>query len=226
MISERSLRKMKVSDIILDSIVSETALSSPLAKSNHNSLLHEFSMQESIGNGIVNATNFSFQAEQPSQPPRRYVKSEETLAPTTKESSSIYHFYKILSNDSYTLGKKVADFIKDFGMNYRNIEESVSLLPSMIESILRMTEETVQSFLCEFNYGKNEAKNLLPYCRMSVEKYLFEKLYHVIFPIYQFKNKASIERFNSIRETYFGSLYTIGDILKSLEVSFISVKEC
>ena len=45
---------------------------------------------------------------------------------------SNYEFRKILSSDQYTVGKKIADFIKDFVSNYRSIKESAEMLPQPV----------------------------------------------------------------------------------------------
>lgn len=63
----------------------------------------------------------------------REEDEEGSQVKSNLESYSIYHFNKILSSDAYTLGKKVSDFIKDFLMNYRNVEESSELLPQPVQ---------------------------------------------------------------------------------------------
>lgn len=45
----------------------------------------------------------------------------------------------------------------------------------MFESVM-MVNETVSSLFNDFNYGRNETKAVMPFCRISVEKYVFSKL--------------------------------------------------
>lgn len=47
------------------------------------------------------------------------MENEEDFTLTCKnESTSYYQFHKILSDDSYTLGRNVVDFIKEFESRY------------------------------------------------------------------------------------------------------------
>jgi hypothetical protein len=147
------------------------------------------------------------------------IKEEEEEGSQTKsnlESHSIYHFNKILSSDAYTLGKKVSDFIKDFLLNYRNIEESSQLLPQPIESIMLMTNEAVETLFMEFNYGKNETRRMMPFCRFSVEKYIFEKLYSTLNALYLHKNIESIDKFHAKKTKI--SENSLETVLKSLDI--------
>jgi len=41
-------------------------------------------------------------------------------------------FQKILCAQAYGVGKRVSEFIADFKNNYRNLEESVQLLPKPV----------------------------------------------------------------------------------------------
>ena len=54
------------------------------------------------------------------------------ILPSTLESYSFYYFHKILTSESYNLGKRVSDFINDFLHNYRSIKESADLLPQPV----------------------------------------------------------------------------------------------
>lgn len=58
-----------------------------------------------------------------------------------------------------------------------------------MESIIRACNETVGSFESEYNLGKEISKDLLLYCRPSVERYYFGKLYEKLFAMYAIKNE-------------------------------------
>jgi len=53
-----------------------------------------------------------------------------------------------------------------------------------MEGIINVVNETVQSFNSEYNLGKEMGKDMLFYCRATVEKYLFAKLFDNLFPMY------------------------------------------
>lgn len=68
-----------------------------------------------------------------------------------------------------------------------------------------LINETVHAFNSEYNLGKETAKTLMPYCRSSVEKYIFSKLYDQLFAMYAIKNEDEdrlfIERSRLIKRT-------------------------
>ncbi len=113
---------------------------------------------------------------------------ESVISTQNLESSSFYEFRKILSQENYSIGKKVADFLADFAANYKNLAESAELLPQPVshiqnftkfykmESVYLLVNEITETFFADFNYGKSETKQLMPYCRISVEKFIFDKV--------------------------------------------------
>jgi len=109
---------------------------------------------------------------------------EHIISTQNLESSSFYEFRKILSSDQYSIGKKVAEFLVDFGNNYKSIQESAELLPQPMESVYLLVNEITETFFADFNYGKSETKQMMPYCKISVEKYIFDKVYTQLFAMY------------------------------------------
>lgn len=57
---------------------------------------------------------------------------EEPEVTCNQEAASYYQFYKLLSSESYTLGKSLAEFFESFHNQYKNIEESSRLLPQPV----------------------------------------------------------------------------------------------
>ena len=53
-----------------------------------------------------------------------------------------------------------------------------------MEGIVIVVNETVQSFNSEYNLGKEMGKDMLFYCRGTVEKYIFSKLFESLFEMY------------------------------------------
>ena len=112
------------------------------------------------------------------------VEDEETAITCKHESSSYYQFHKILSSESYTLGKSIALFVNAFAEQYRNPEESVNMLPLPLDSIKETVEQAVEALFTHYNYGRANTERMMMYCRPAVEKYVYSKVYAVLFPIY------------------------------------------
>lgn len=51
-----------------------------------------------------------------------------------------------------------------------------------------VVNETVNSFESNYNLGKEASKDVLLYCRPTVERYYFGKLYDKLFAMYAIKN--------------------------------------
>ena len=66
-----------------------------------------------------------------------------------------------------------------------------------MDDILNIVSETVDILFHDFNYGRSETKNIMPYCRFAVEKYIFEKVFNILYNMYLLKHKNSIEKFQS-----------------------------
>jgi hypothetical protein len=58
-----------------------------------------------------------------------------------------------------------------------------------MESICMVVNETVHSFESQYNLGKEASKDVLLYCRPTVERYYFGKLYDKLFAMYAIKNQ-------------------------------------
>lgn len=109
--------------------------------------------------------------------------------PFQVEVCADYAFYKILSLEKYGLGKKLAQDIYDFKNAFKNVEESAALVPLPIKNLYIIIGEVVDSLFKEFNSGRKEMEKVMPYCRVSVEKYVCEKLHGTIYPIYRQKTQ-------------------------------------
>ena len=64
-----------------------------------------------------------------------------------------------------------------------------------MEGIVMVVNETVQSFNSEYNLGKEMGKDMLFYCRSTVEKYIFSKLFDFLFEMYAHRNETDDELF-------------------------------
>ncbi len=86
-----------------------------------------------------------------------------------------------------------------------------------MEEILKFVEECVVTFYSFFNYGKSNTEKILPYCRPSVEKFIFNKLYFILYEIYNIKYHDENNKF-STKQVSLMKNYTIDQIMEYLEV--------
>ena len=139
-------------------------------------LISEFQIRLELSLSNIVKNNF---------PHENYIDDEENTIITCKhESSSYYQFYKILSSEGYTLGKAISSFINAFAEQYRNPEESVSMLPLPLDSIKETVEQAIETLFTHYNSGRANSEKMMIYCRPAVEKYIYSKVYNILFPIY------------------------------------------
>jgi hypothetical protein len=135
-----------------------------------------------------------------------FIGEEESKTPVNGDSSggssesvnqkyTYYYYHKMLSSDQYNLGKKVSDFIEYFGKQYSNPEKWISTLPKPLNEAFQLTNTVVNDLHSTHNISGNN-KNLTQFCRSSVEKYLFSKIYTQILPIYKCKYLADDKLFS------------------------------
>jgi hypothetical protein len=62
------------------------------------------------------------------------------------------------------------------------------MLPGPLESIQDLVNDLVRTFNMDFNLGKDQAKDIMPYCRTAIERYIYGKLNDHLLAIYAFKN--------------------------------------
>jgi cell fate (sporulation/competence/biofilm development) regulator YmcA (YheA/YmcA/DUF963 family) len=136
---------------------------------------------------------------------------------SNKEASNFYEFYRILSQENYDLGKSVSSFVEEFRNKNKDVSKAVSQVPKQMEEILKFIDDCVSTFHCYFNFGKSNTERMLHYCRPAVEKFIFNKLYFVLYDIYSQKyeeqNKIFLNAQNKIREKL-----SIEKIMESLEI--------
>lgn len=143
-------------------------------------------------------------------------EDEDTVMTCKHESSSYYQFHKILSSEGYTLGKSIADFIQAFSEQYRNPQESVSMLPIPLDSIKETVDNAVEALFSHYNFGRANSERVMVFCRPAVEKYIYSKIYPVLFAIYQEKLLNSDEKIQEIRQTY--KAITDSELFDKLEI--------
>lgn len=83
--------------------------------------------------------------------------------------------------------------------------------------VLKFVEECVSTFYLYFNCGKKDTESMLQFCRPSIEKFLFNKLYFLIYDIYNIKFEEDNKKFSD-NQTQILKKYSPIQIMKLLEV--------
>lgn len=105
-----------------------------------------------------------------------------------------YYYHKILSSNQYSLGKKVEEFLIRFEEVNKSVEDGAKTLPKPLHHTVKIINELVSDLYSNYNISGNN-KNLMQFCRASVEKYIFGKVYSKIFSMYLIKYKEANEKF-------------------------------
>jgi len=87
-----------------------------------------------------------------------------------------------------------------------------------MEKIQLFVEECISTFHNFFNYGKTE--KMLIYCRPAVEKFIFNKIYQVLYDMYNFKFMEYNAKF--LRKIERVKRFSIDQIMENLEVNYRS----
>jgi hypothetical protein len=86
-----------------------------------------------------------------------------------------------------------------------------------MEQLFAIITEIVDNLFSDYNYGKSETKVVMPYCRISVERYTFGKVYPQLYELYKIKNAEHDKQFNERRQSILGK-FNIIKIFKSLDI--------
>lgn len=121
--------------------------------------------------------------------------SQNAVADTPNQKFTYYYYHKILSSDQYSLGKKVGRFCDSFNSAYNMSEEGKQALPKPMNEACSITNEIVKDLYSNYNISGNN-KNLMQFCRSSVEKYIFGKIYTKLFEMYKLKYEETDQEFN------------------------------
>lgn len=128
---------------------------------------------------------------------QKFIEEDASVVDiTNKEASTIYEIYRILSKENYELGRSVKEFVTSFRDNNMDIDKTYTRIPIQMEETLSFIEDCSQNFHCYYNLGdKNVPGNKLHYSKPAVEKFIFNKIYPVIFELYNRKYKVENDLF-------------------------------
>lgn len=136
---------------------------------------------------------------------------------STKEASNYYEIYRLLSQENYELGRSVNEFIYKFKEENKDFTISSECIPKQMKDVLKLIDECVATFHRYFNLGKSNTEKLLQYSRPAIEKFLFNKIYFVMYELYNAKYEKENLKFIEI-QSKIKEKYKIDEIMNYLEI--------
>ena len=120
-------------------------------------------------------------------------------------------FHKILSNEQYGIGSITKASLNNFKNKFSNVEQSSKNISLVMKSLIVVVQEIIDHLYKDFNYGKKEMEKVMPYCRVSVETYVFGQVENILVPVYHYKWSEVDNIFKEKRKIIFSnkSLQTI-----------------
>ena len=130
---------------------------------------------------------------------------ETLVEKSNKEANQYYELYKILSNKEYELGKLVNNFIEYFKKKYNEITslnaqqqiETINTKSLMIE-IMKIIELSINTLNSNFNNISPNYNSSMYY--NASEQFIFNKIYHYLYDIYDKKYKKENEEYLKIKK--------------------------
>ncbi|OMJ82716.1 hypothetical protein SteCoe_16479 [Stentor coeruleus] len=102
-------------------------------------------------------------------------EEEETVVTCKQESSSYYQFHKILSYENSTLGNQISVFIQSFSEQYRNPEESATMLPLPLDSIKETVKQAVEALFTHYNYERTNSERMMIFIGQQLKNMYIQK---------------------------------------------------
>jgi hypothetical protein len=136
----------------------------------------------------------------------QFIPDEETLVEkSNKKANQYYDIYKTLSNTEYDLGKSIFNFIENFKNKCKELTspnaeekiENINTRPIMVE-IVKMIESSTNTLNCNFNNNNNSIIYNSTFFATASEQFIFNKIYHYLYAIYDQKYKSLNEEYLSI----------------------------
>ena len=149
----------------------------------------------------------------------KLIEDETYVERTNSQAKKYYNLYKILSKGDYELGKSIKLFVEDFKEKYQSltIKEIQNLetkkIMMEIAKILEFCTNTLNS-----TYNNINQEEDVSYLSLASEQFLFNKIYYIIYKIYDQKyeeqNNIFLQKQKEINEKL-----NINDIFKKLEIN-------
>ena len=154
---------------------------------------------------------------------------EETIVEkSNKKVNRFYEIYKILSNIEYELGKSINDFVENFREKYKDLNndkgkdiiETIKTRDIMAE-IIKLIEHTTNTLNCYYNQENNINYNTNFY-NSATEQFIFNKIYHYLYEIYDLKYKKCNEEFILVKKEINENM-EIKDIISNLNIKKVYI---
>ncbi len=118
---------------------------------------------------------------------QKLIDDETYVEKTNTQANKYYELYRILSKGEYELGKSIKIFIDNFKKKYQSMSlteinnlETKTLMTEVVK-IIELCTNTLNS-----SYNNNQ-NNDITYFSLASEQFLFNKIYYVIYDIYNKK---------------------------------------
>jgi hypothetical protein len=129
---------------------------------------------------LFNSENFNY---------RKLLDDETYVEKTNSQAKKFYELYKILSKGEYELGKSIKLFIEQFKKKYQsmtitqiNTIDTKNIMMEVVK-ILELCTNTLNSSYNNYDYNNND----ITYFSLASEQFLFNKIYYIIYDIYDKK---------------------------------------
>lgn len=149
---------------------------------------------------------------------QKLIDDETYVEKTNSHANKYYELYKVLSKGEYGLGKTIQTFIDNFKKKYQSLELShINTLDTkniMIE-VVKMLELCTNTLNSSYNsYNQN---NDIEYFSQASEQFLFNKIYYIIYDIYDKKYSKQNNDFLAIKKEINENL-TVNDLFQKIGV--------
>lgn len=130
------------------------------------------------------------------------------------EASNYYEIYRILSQENYDVGKNIAGFVALFKEENKGLIESSSKIPSQMKQIICVIDDCISTFNNYFNYARDKK---MTYVHPAVDKYIFNKVYFILYSLYSERYKNDNEIFIATK-TKINERKSIDAVMDYLEI--------
>jgi hypothetical protein len=146
----------------------------------------------------------------------KFVDEQTYVEKTNLQANKYYEIYKILSKGEYELGKSVQNFITEFKLKYQKLTinqiKALDTKNLMIE-IVKVLELSTNTLNTSYN-SNNNLTNDITYLSLASEQFIFNKIYYIIYDIYDKKYTEQNKEFILIQN----------DINKNLTINELFIK--
>ena len=170
--------------------------------------LSKYNLEQILNNQIQNKKNVLLKSINYPKRKNLNLTEDETLVEiSNRKANQYYEIYKTLSNTEYDLGKSIFDFIENFKKRYKELTspnaeekiENINTRPIMSE-IVKMIESCTNTLNCNFNNNNNNINYDSDFFATASEQYIFNKIYHYLYEIYDKKYKNMNDEYLSIKK--------------------------